>query len=76
MGLITPIDHDSGIKPPSKTRLTIVVNYFKETNSYEENDAEHVPNANDINLDVRTEILDAPITASEIESVIIHDLFY
>jgi hypothetical protein len=44
--------------------------YFKETNSYEENDAEHVPNANDINLDVRNEILDAPITASEIESVI------
>jgi hypothetical protein len=36
-------------------------NYFKETNSYEENDAEHVPNANDINLDVRTEILDARV---------------
>jgi hypothetical protein len=24
MGLITPIDHDSGITPPSKTRLKIV----------------------------------------------------
>ena len=27
MGLITPIDHDSGITPPSKTRLKIVVIY-------------------------------------------------
>jgi hypothetical protein len=25
MGLITPIDHDSGITPPSKTRLKIIV---------------------------------------------------
>ena len=57
-----------------KTDLDIsleeLYNYFKETNSYEGNDAEHVPNANDINLDVRNEILDAPITAREIESVI------
>jgi len=57
-------------KTDSDISLEELYNYFKEMNSYEENDAEHVPNANDINLDVRNEILDAPITASEIESVI------
>jgi hypothetical protein len=48
-------------KTDSDISLEELYNYFKETNSYEENDAEHVPNANDINLDVRNEILDAPI---------------
>ena len=57
-------------KTDSDISLEELCNYFMEMNSYEENDAEHVPNADDINRNVRNEILDAPITASEIESVI------
>jgi hypothetical protein len=34
----------------SDISLEELYNYFKDSNSYEENDAEHVPNANDINL--------------------------